>query len=315
MCQSPVMHSTEAPAPPDATRDWDRPAPYDFVETTRMLRTGARDPTVRRLDDGLWRTAHTTDGPCAVRITVGERIRAAAWGPGAAAALDDVPRWIGLHEPPWTLPPHPVTDRLLRAHPGVRGTDTRDVFEALTWAILQQKVLWEEAVMMWRRLCETYGAPAPGPEALRLSPTRKDIFRAGVPRLQALGIGFAQARTLVALARVAPSLQAAADRPTAEAITMMQSVRGIGPWTAAFCLGMRFGRPDPLPVGDYHIPNMVAWALAGEPRADDARMAALLAPFEGHAFRVVRLLFAARIQAPRRGPRRGWSHGRGRRRR
>ena len=48
----------------------------------------------------------------------------------------------------------------------------------------------------------------------------------------------------------------------------------------------------------------MAWALAGEPRADDARMLDLLAPFAGHRGRVCVLLAAAGVGGPpRRGPR------------
>jgi 3-methyladenine DNA glycosylase/8-oxoguanine DNA glycosylase len=56
-------------------------------------------------------------------------------------------------------------------------------------------------------------------------------------------------------------------------------------------------------VGDYHLPNQVAWALAGEPRADDARMLELLAPWPGHRGRVTRLIVAGVGAAPRFGPR------------
>ena len=100
---------------PDASDTWPLPQPYDFFETTRWLRLGVRDPTVRRDLDGLWRTSHTADGPVTVRMTiVGARLRADAWGPGAVAVLHEVPRWVGLHEPKWALPSHPVVDRLLR---------------------------------------------------------------------------------------------------------------------------------------------------------------------------------------------------------
>ena len=56
-----------------------------------------------------------------------------------------------------------------------------------------------------------------------------------------------------------------------------------------------------MPVGDYHLPNTVAWALAGEARADDDRMLELLAPFAGQRGRVVRLLKAGGISAPKFG--------------
>ena len=47
-------------------------------------------------------------------------------------------------------------------------------------------------------------------------------------------------------------------------------------------------------------PNLVAWNLAGEPRADDARMLALLEPFRGQRGRVLRLLGLGRAPRHRR---------------
>jgi 3-methyladenine DNA glycosylase/8-oxoguanine DNA glycosylase len=291
---------------PDASETWPLPQAYDFFETTRWLRTGVRDPTVRREPDGLWRTAHTADGPVTVRMTIGARLRADAWGPGAAAVMHDVPRWLGLDEPPWELPSHPVVDRLLRANGGVRLTDTRDVFESLVNTVLQQLVTWEHAAMTWRRVCEVHGEAAPGPIALRLSPTPRAIRAAGTMHLQAVGIGLKQARTLMTVAGVAHALRRAADMPTPEAAALLRKVRGVGPWTASMSLGLRLGRPEPIPLGDLHLPSTIAWALAGEPRATDARMVELLEPFGDQAFRVVRLVWAARIEAPRRGPRAPW---------
>jgi hypothetical protein len=47
----------------------------------------------------------------------------------------------------------------------------------------------------------------------------------------------------------------------------------------------------------------VAWALAGERKADDARMLALLEPYRGQRGRVQRLLEVSGIYPERRGPR------------
>ena len=63
-----------------------------------------------------------------------------------------------------------------------------------------------------------------------------------------------------------------------------------------------WGDPDAISVGDYHIPNLVAFALAGEPRGDDARMLELLEPYRGQRGRVQRLLELSGISAPRYGP-------------
>jgi 3-methyladenine DNA glycosylase/8-oxoguanine DNA glycosylase len=289
---------------PDARSRWPLPPRYDFFGTIGLLNTGNYDPTLHRETDGLWRTAHTRDGPATVRLTVGaESLDARAWGPGAALVLADVPRWVGLDEPPWQLPSYPVVDQLMRTHGGLRLTDTRDVFDALLPIVLQQLVTWQEAARMWRRLCMSVGTPAPGPAKLWLSPTPRAIRAAGSITLQAAGIGMRQVRTLVDVARVAHALQRAADVPTADAATLLQKINGVGPWTAQMVLGVRLGRPEAIPVGDFHLPNTVAWALAGEPRGTDERMLELLAPFEGQAFRVIRLLLAAGIEAPKRGPR------------
>ncbi len=291
---------------------WDWPEQYDFFESTRLLRTGTNDPTLKREADGLWRTARTLEGPATVRITVRDReaIEAKAWGDGARAALDRVPNWLGLNEPVWQLPEHPVTDRLLHENSGVRLNDTGDIFEALVNVILQQQITWNEAAFLWRRVVEEFGEPAPGPADLMLLPEPATLRRAGIDRIAGLGIGRQRAVTLNEVAFSASRLQRAADLPTDEASQLLQKVRGVGPWTAAMVLGLRLARPEPIVFGDVHLPNAVCWALAREARGSDERMAELLEPFAGHAFRVVRLIFAARIEAPRRGPKRETRFGR-----
>jgi len=298
---------------PDAATSWAWPERYEFFETTRLLRTGRNDPVVRREPDGLWRTTRTAAGPATVRVRVEPEVavHAEAWGEGAAAALEGVPGWLGLERPAWSLPAHPLTDRLLREHGGLRLNDTGDVFEALLVTILQQQVTWEEAAFTWRRLVEELGEPAPGPaEELRLIPTPRALRASNEARLVAWGIGRQRARTLLEVAFVAKGLRRAAELPTPAAARLLERARGVGPWTSASVLGMRLGRPEPVLRGDVHFPHTVCWAFAREPRGSDERMEELLAPFAGQAFRVLRLLYAARVEAPRRGPKRELRFGR-----
>jgi hypothetical protein len=56
-------------------------------------------------------------------------------------------------------------------------------------------------------------------------------------------------------------------------------------------------------VGDFHLKNIVAFALAGEPRGSDERMLELLAPYSGQRGRLVRLLLLDGHSAPAYGPR------------
>jgi 3-methyladenine DNA glycosylase/8-oxoguanine DNA glycosylase len=66
---------------------------------------------------------------------------------------------------------------------------------------------------------------------------------------------------------------------------------------------LSLGDPDAVSVGDYHLPNVVAWALAREPRGTDERMLELLEPYRGQRGRVQRLLEASQISPPAFGPR------------
>lgn len=78
---------------------------------------------------------------------------------------------------------------------------------------------------------------------------------------------------------------------------------GLGPWTAAEVALRALGDADAVSVGDYHIPSMVGFALAGERKATDARMLELLAPYRGQRGRVIRLLEEGGVRPPARGPR------------
>jgi 3-methyladenine DNA glycosylase/8-oxoguanine DNA glycosylase len=91
--------------------------------------------------------------------------------------------------------------------------------------------------------------------------------------------------------------------PSGDAFARLQLTRGIGPWTAAEATRVAFGDPDAVSLGDAHLPDLVCWALAGEPRSDDVRMLELLSPYQGQRARVIRLLEAAGIGIPRFGPR------------
>jgi 3-methyladenine DNA glycosylase/8-oxoguanine DNA glycosylase len=128
-----------------------------------------------------------------------------------------------------------------------------------------------------------------------------------------MGVEQRRADTLCRAAAVASALEACPD--AASATSRLTAVVGIGAWTAAEVVRTAFGDPDAVSVGDFHIPHMVAYALAGEVRAGsregapgvlapaDQRMLELLEPFRGHRGRVCALLERAGVQAPKFGPR------------
>jgi 3-methyladenine DNA glycosylase/8-oxoguanine DNA glycosylase len=102
--------------------------------------------------------------------------------------------------------------------------------------------------------------------------------------------------------RRAAWLDAVVDLPIEEATHRIGLLRGIGPWTVAEVARTALGDADAVSVGDYHMPNVVAWALAREPRGSDERMLELLEPFRPHRGRVYTLLKTGGIRVPAYGP-------------
>ena len=283
--------------------------PLDLRRTLTPLRHGAFDPTVRIGPDGVWRVTRTSNGPASVHLTAGgDGVRARAWGPGAAEALDAVPDLVGVHDDRSGFEPdhHPVVAALDRRLGGIRIPRSRAVLEALVPIVLEQKVTGVEAKRSYRALVRGLGEPAPGPAGLAglLVPPLADRL-AATPSygFHPFGVERKRADTIRRAAAVAPALERLVGLAPAAARRRLCAVPGVGPWTAAEVALVALGDTDAVPVGDYHLPHQVAWALAGEARADDARMLELLQPFAGHRGRVVRLLVAAGITAPRFGPR------------
>jgi len=306
---------TQAPGPPDAEREVPLPSPFSLRLTLGILARGRGDPSMRfEVSGSAWRATRTPDGPVTLFIEAREgTARARAWGPGSSWALSRLEGLLGMDDDPSVLVTrHPAADAAVKRSPGLRIGHTSAILEALVPAILEQKVTGDEARRTLRGLVRTYGEDAPGPPGLRLLPA-PDVL-AGLPyhAFHPLGLERRRAELIGAVCREAARLErlgeaaagpGAAPGARETAYAALRAFPGIGPWTAAE-VGMRaLGDPDAVSVGDFHIPNMVAWALAREPRGSDERMLELLEPYRGQRGRVIRLLELAGFAAPRYGPR------------
>jgi hypothetical protein len=279
----------------------------DLGRTLAWYRHGGGDPTTWSRPASFVRASWTPDGPAtaAVGWSAGD-VAVTAWGPGAAWAQASAVSMTGIERPPVDVPDlHPLVTRSAHRNQLVRTGASGDLYGALLPTILEQRITSGEAKRQWAALCRELGEPAPGPFPGLLLPPRPDRL-AGRPAwwFHPLGIEAKRARALVEVGRIADRLWDWAARPTDELAVLLGRVRGIGPWTIGSVLGPVCGDDDAVPVGDYHIPNMVAFNLADEPRADDARMLSLLEPFRGVRGRVIRLLGWAGRHAPAYGPRR-----------
>ena len=281
--------------------------PLDLRRTLAPLARGPADRTIRLAPGRAWRATRTPDGPAAVAITQGgDAVVAEAWGPGADVALAVIPELLGLTGEASTAPwGHPLLARLATRFPGVRIPRSRAVLESLIPAILEQKVIGEEARRALLGLVRVYGEPAPGPPELGLRLPPRPETLAGLPYyvFHPFGVERRRAELIRRVAARAASFEAIVDLPFAEAYARLTAVPGIGPWTAAEVGVRALGDPDAVSVGDFHLPNLVAFALAGEPRGSDARMLELLEPYRGRRAHAVRLLELSGMAAPRYGPR------------
>jgi 3-methyladenine DNA glycosylase/8-oxoguanine DNA glycosylase len=77
----------------------------------------------------------------------------------------------------------------------------------------------------------------------------------------------------------------------------------VGEWTAAEVTLRALGDPDAVSVGDFHLKNLVGFALSGAARSDDATMLELLEPWRGQRARVIRLIELSGATPPKYGPR------------
>ena len=296
---------------------YDTAGPYSLSQTLGIIRRGPGDRTMALAPGLAWLAFTTSLGPATLGITQrASRLHVRSWGPGAEQALAGVPSLLGLHDD-WaafdsptfaaTLP-HRVREAR-RRHQSVRLPSTGRIVDALVPAILEQKVTTLEAVRAYTALLRKYGTPAPGaglhpdvPGTLTVAPTAAQW--AAIPSWDwhRVGVGPQRSDTIQRMVRSASGLERLNQLPAKEAGRKMQSIPGIGVWTAAEATQRTHGDPDQVSVGDYHLAAYVGWALAGKP-VDDAGMLELLQPWQGHRQRVVRMLQLSGFRKPTFGPR------------
>jgi len=279
-------------------------APIDLARTVGFLGIGHSDPSIVTRPGEAWIATRTPDGPATLHVSHGDELRAEAWGPGAGWALEHAPGTVGaLDDPTGFEPQHPAVRDLARRLRGIRVTCSERVVETLMRVVIAQKVTGKEAKRSYAAMTRALGEPAPGPEPLLLPPDPARIATLGYPSFHPWGIERNRAEVLIRSAGRAKRLEEAAAMSPDDARARLTAIPGVGAWTAAKVALAALGDADAVPVGDYHLPNTVTWALAGEPRGDDERMLDLLDEFRPHRGRVVRLLQAAGLTAPKYGPR------------
>lgn len=314
------------PEPDLARASWDLERPLELRPTLGRLRGGST-PTRRLWPDRARWAGRWPSGVAALAMRVVDGalddgvLVAVAAGPGAQEAIDGVPELVGLGDDHGALleADPPALARLARRRAGYRMGATGDLTGALLPAVLGQRVTAGEAHGAWTRMCWAYGEPAPThplldelvrpagerddtavSDALLVPPSPRVLATLSSHELHRFGVERSRGDLLIGLARRSSSLDALIAHSPAEVRRRLCTLPGVGPWTASIATRVAMGDPDAVLLGDLHAPSTVAWALAGEQRADDARMLELLEPYPGNRARVQQLIKLDGISAPRR---------------
>lgn len=288
---------------PERTIPLDRP--LDLVHTCAVHRHGPQDPTVRIARRELWRATCTPAGAGTIHITVSDATALAeAWGPGAVWLLETAPAFLGCDDDDTDFVTQDGPLRELRRRlVGMRIGRSDAVMEALVPAIVEQKVTSAEAHRSWAMMTRFWGEPAPGPMRLRVPVSSERLAREPYWAYHRFGIERKRADTIRKAATVARRVEETVDLPLERAYARLRTIQGVGAWTAAEVAVRALGDVDAVSVGDFHLPHLVTWVLAGEPRGSDERMLELLEPYRGQRARAVKLLETGASRPPRRAPR------------
>lgn len=213
-------------------------------------------PGLEAVDNGEYRRALFADGRCLGWVRVAwdaeqERLRVAV-PPAGVSHLGDllarVRRVFDLDADPAVIEAQLGTDPLLASciarNPGLRVPGAWSGFEIAVRAILGQQVSVARARNLAVALCERFGGgDFPPPAAL----VEADVAAIGMPGKR----GEAVRSLAQAVLDGALELDEGAD-PEAQ-LDLLQSLPGIGPWTAGY-VGMRVARdPDAFPDADWVV--------------------------------------------------------------
>jgi AraC family transcriptional regulator, regulatory protein of adaptative response / DNA-3-methyladenine glycosylase II len=266
--------------------------PYDWPQVFHFLAARAV-PGVERVDErGYARTLIAGGRPAivCVRPLDGERaleLRVRGAAPGALFQVASTARRVfDLAADPQRIALAFERDArlapLVRRRPGLRIPGAWDPFECAVRAVLGQQVSVKAGRTLAARLVARFGTPIegaadglthlfPGPDALAAAD------------LEGLGLTRTRAAALSALARAACDDRLDFDAPADDVTAALETLPGLGAWTAQYVALRALGEPDAFPAADLVLRRMAT--ANGRPltaRALQARSEAWR-PWRGYA--------------------------------
>ena len=275
--------------------------PVHLRRTFALQAFGNYDPSATWKAETLTKSFSTSGGVCTVTVSsTNDGILFAADGNEAKATVSELAAAAEINDG-YTdfFPQHEAVASHHRQLPGLRLIRVPWLFDIACSAVLQQRVRSTDAMREWSSICSRFGQRASNGKIT--FPSASVLSAVQLHDLQAIGIDARRARTLLLLARDMRLHPLRPEMSHEQLRLRLGRIPGVGPWTVEMILGFGASDKDALPVGDLYLPHLVSFALAGERRGTDEGMIVLLQPFRPHRFRVVRLLYSAKISVP------GWS--------
>jgi DNA-3-methyladenine glycosylase II len=242
---------------------------------------GSGDGILRRRGATLLRLLHVGEEPVLVAVaqTAPQRVLFAARAerrPAAEAAIERMRFATGVDDD--LRPFHdrfagdPVIGKAVRSRPHVRIHRRAAPWEALAWAITEQLIELERALVIQRRLVARHGRRCPL-SGLRDMPAPARIAALAPAELESLDLAARRALALRRAAReVATGRVDLADRE--QAWPRLAAIPNVGTWTLEMLSLYGQGRYDLVPAGDLGFIKLVGRLSTGNPkaRADEAEV-------------------------------------------
>ncbi len=156
--------------------------------------------------------------------------------------------------------PHVVAEGLgglADAHPGLRVPGAADGFEVAVRAILGQQVTVAGARTLARRFAAAFGDPLATPFAALTTvfPSPARVAGLSVDAIASLGITAIRTRAIIALARMLTekTLTLSPGADIEATLTALQTLPGVGEWTAQYIAMRALAWPDAFPHTDFGV--------------------------------------------------------------
>jgi 3-methyladenine DNA glycosylase/8-oxoguanine DNA glycosylase len=239
------------------------------------LRGGSPDGLFRRRGDGVQRLIHVGDAPVHVGAAQAapDRVIFGARGPSREAVEEGIARMRfatgvddDLREFHDAFRGDEFIGHAVRAFPHLRVRRRTSPWEAFMWAVTEQLIAYEDAVLIQKRLIRALGSRCPA-TGLRDAPSAELIAGQSPARLQSFELTVARAIALRRAAREVAAGRADLHGDVEAGWRRLLAIPGIGPWTVEMLALQGQGRYDQIPAGDLGYIKLVGRLMTGNPKA------------------------------------------------